>query len=221
MAFVGGRFARKLIRGAALSTALMVALLPAASGAAVPPILAERCTNVAGYSEFRAALTAAVSSRDRARLIDLFMEGSSISAAGMRGDARHMLGQMDQAEAAQIWSILEEILSLGCAPRKDKILLPSMALLIYDDDQSDMSIALRSTLVFKDVKPGAATIGRLEAGQEVRDLIPDNPKGWTRVMFKGREGFVHAADIRSAYDYQLQVERVDGRWLINEFIPGV
>jgi hypothetical protein len=61
-----------------------LALVPAASAAKVPAVLADRCTNAPGYSDFRAALSAA-ERVDKRWLINEFIPVSELGLVdGMR-----------------------------------------------------------------------------------------------------------------------------------------
>ena len=207
-----------------LLLALCCAAAVASPAVAKPPSRApldDRCTEVAGYAEFREKLKDAVERRDAAAFDALFTPAGAMrvhSFSRFRGAGDERWGS---AEVGRVWKELEAILPLGCSVDGERLYLPAMAALIDHSEIEQSVVALTDLMVGSRPGRGRGTRRLVRAGELLSVVNYGQPDDWIEVLLRGRRAYVREKDVRSIHDFVLTLTRQDGSWRIREFTDGV
>lgn len=186
----------------------------------------DECGDVAGAAEFRAQLEAAVEARDADALAALASEDILLDFGG--GSGRSLLRQRLSDPDCQLWSELEKLLPLGCAPSGEGgITLPwHFAQDFGAIDPYSTYIALGSKVPLYVKAEGDAVVRYLDwepvtlaAFLEESDASEEGPRSEVILPDKER-GFVERRQLRSLIDYRILAGPTERGWRMRVFIAG-
>jgi hypothetical protein len=126
-----------------------------------------------------------------------------------------------ETSEGDLWKALKDSLALGCAIRDGVAIAPSFsAQLDPDADPFEVALAKPGTIVRTRQGGGDKVIARLD--WDVVTVIARSP-GDDLVEVRlpdGRTGHVKAAQLRTAGDYRLTMEKHGGDWRITASVEG-
>ncbi len=186
----------------------------------------DECRDQPGASEFLNGLERAVAARDADGLLALAKEDVFLDFGG--GSGKELLRERLADEDYDLWSALDELMTLGCASDGQRLVLPWY----FDQEISPVHDAYGSYVVTGNDVPLYASADRqdvlttldwdmvsLVAFLEISDEPQDAPRRLIQLE-NGTRGYVASDRLRSLIDYRIGVVRGDGRWRIQNFIAG-
>ena len=179
----------------------------------------DACTAEPGYGPFRAELERVVAARDGVGLRALFDPLGSMRVNGVGGRADTPDWGFGRPQAGEVWSVLEDILALGCARSGERLVLPGMATFAGTD--SDQLVVLREETLRREPAADATPMRRVERGQLYTFVAYDTPDGWTSVVVDGETGYMPTRALRSPSWFRLELVPFEASWRIREFGDGI
>lgn len=191
---------------------------PVAEGRFAPR---DTCGKVPGADEFRAALVAAVRSRDTDALVELSARDIKLDFGGGEG-VEELRTRLDDSSWG-LWGELEELIQLGCsANRQGGITIPWY----FDQNLGNVDPSAAMLVTGEDVPvieapdPTSDRIGAVSWDLvEIPSLEPDRAYQQVKLA-DGTTGFVATGKLRSVIDYRLIASSRNDRWRITNFIAG-
>lgn len=206
--------------GAAIGL-LLAAAAPSVTPSRLPPV--EMCRGDADFDRFRTELVAAVAAKDAAAIRRLAASDilSNFGGDGSWSEFASTWGLEADPAASQLWSQLEELFKLGCAPTEaGGRVFPSLFQNSGEDtDPFELVVARPGSGLY--AKPGdERPIATLD-WHSARQGNPTGESGLVEVtLFDGRKGWLRESDLLSPLGYRLVAERRDGRWVIAALVAG-
>ena len=180
---------------------------------------ADACVGEAGYPAFRGELRNVVAARDGDGLRALFHPQGAMRVNSVGGHGNTPDWGFSRPEAKVVWSELKAILSLGCARRGEKLVLPAMAL--ADDLQDGEVVVLHEEAIRREPREAAKAVRRVKRGQVLWYSEHAAPNGWTAVRVDGRVGYLPTASLRTPFAVRLELVPYEDGWRIRSFGDGV
>lgn len=179
----------------------------------------DECGALPGAAAFRERLAAAVKSRDAQAVAALAAEDVKLDFGD--GAGRGELAARLQRPDGELWTALDELLTLGCAAGDEGFTLPwYFAQEIDIDPYGGMIVTGDSVplLPAPDLSRPPLEMLNWDAVELVAGLDPEKP--YQQVRFGREQGYVATGRLRSLIDYRLFAERVGDHWEIATLIAG-
>lgn len=191
---------------------------PVAKGRFAPR---DTCGKVAGADEFRAALAAAVRTRDADALVELSARDVKLDFGG--GEGTEELRKRLEDPSRGLWGELDELMQLGCSANKQGgITIPWY----FDQDFGSvdpfaaMLVTGEDVPVLEAADPASERIGAVSWDLvEITSLEPERPYQQVSLP-SGPNGFIATGKLRSVIDYRLIASSRNNRWRITSFVAG-
>lgn len=182
----------------------------------------DECAAIEGAAEFRQRLAAAVADRDADAFAALAAEDIRLDFGG--GAGRDMLTSRLTDPEYELWSELETLLEMGCAPgQAGGIVLPWIFAQQLDDGDpySGMIVTGERVPLRRAADDSAPVLESIswDVVELVGGLRPEEPYQRVRAA-DDVEGFIATDSLRSLIDYRLLASSRDGRWAINALVAG-
>lgn len=180
----------------------------------------DECGELPGAREFLAQLALAVKQRNAQGVAALAAEEVKLDFGDGSGRAE-LVARLGRADG-ELWSALDELLTLGCAKGDaGEIILPWYFGQDIDIDPYDGMIVTGASvplLPAADLTQPPLEMLDWDAVELVAGLYPERP--YQQVRFGAQQGYVATKRLRSLIDYRLIAGRVDGGWKIAALIAG-
>lgn len=179
----------------------------------------DECKELPGAAEFYASLAKAVAGRDVEAFVALAAEDIKLDFGGGAGAAE--LRARLSADNSELWTELDELLTLGCASNpQGGMTIPWSFAQEMDEDPFQAMIVNGTKIPLLSAKDGS-TLGTVSWDAVLLDdsLKPDQP--FQEVSYGDIKGaYVATRMLRSPLDYRLIAASRNGRWSLTSFIAG-
>lgn len=183
----------------------------------------DECAGMEGASQFRTDLAAAVLARDPDALAKLAHPDIKLDFGG--GEGIEELRQRLSNPAWELWSALENVLPLGCAPNsRDGMTIPWYFAQEIPGGDPYMLLIVRGEDVPLLARPDAGSTVLAQLSWEAVEMQPDaNGEGGAFAKVSapgGQQGYIAWDSLRSLIDYRLIASHGEDGWQITAFVAG-